>query len=175
MWPRQRSGSFRFTAITSRPGGKDSTRTVDVAALELDRSALPSTLLLRAFTAAHLVASLEQIEVGTPVLIVGLSRHAASFAGGAPGGHRLGIRHAVSGQGYFLTDARMHRGPSGAPVVARMTTEQSGRETLPWTLLGVHAARMDVTRDIEQDERLDLNCAWYTDIILKLTEHPATG
>jgi hypothetical protein len=34
---------------------------------------------------------------------------------------------------------------------------------------------MDVTRDIEQDERLDLNCAWYTDIILKLTEHPVTG
>jgi hypothetical protein len=34
---------------------------------------------------------------------------------------------------------------------------------------------MDVTRDIEQDERLDLNCAWYTDIIMKLTEHSATG
>jgi hypothetical protein len=69
----------------------------------------------------------------------------------------------------------MHRGASGAPVVARVPTEQSGRETLPWTLLGVHAARMDVTRDIEQDERLDLNCAWYTDIILKLTENPTTG
>jgi len=28
-------------------------------------------------------------------------------------------------------------------------------------LLGVHAARMDVSnRDIDEDERLDLNCAW---------------
>ena len=159
--------------------GLDSGGTVDVAALELDRSALPSTLLLRAFTAAHLVASLEQIEVGTPVLIVGFplgfhdTLHHLPVARQAVIASAFGMR--FQGQGYFLTDARIHRGASGAPVVARMTTEQSGRETLPWTLLGVHAARMDVTRDIEQDERLDLNCAWYTDIILKLTDHPATG
>jgi hypothetical protein len=25
-------------------------------------------------------------------------------------------------------------------------------------------------RDIEQDERLNLNCAWYADIIMTLTE-----
>ncbi len=37
-------------------------------------------------------------------------------------------------------------------------------------LLGVHAARMDVTnRDIDQDERLNLNCAWYADVLLTLT------
>jgi hypothetical protein len=30
---------------------------------------------------------------------------------------------------------------------------------------------MDVTnRDVEQDERLNLNCAWYADIIMTLTE-----
>jgi hypothetical protein len=51
------------------PGG-----TVDVAALELDRSALPPTLLFRAFTSAHLAPSLEEIEVGTPVRIVGFPR-----------------------------------------------------------------------------------------------------
>jgi hypothetical protein len=38
-------------------------------------------------------------------------------------------------------------------------------------LLGVHAARMDVSnRDVDQDERLNLNCAWYADILLTLTE-----
>ena len=81
----------------------------------------------------------------------------------------FGLR--FQGQGYFLTDARMHRGTSGAPVVARQTEQQSGRGDLPWMLLGVHAARMDVTnRDVEQDERLNLNCAWYADIIMTLTE-----
>jgi hypothetical protein len=42
-------------------------------------------------------------------------------------------------------------------------------------LLGVHAARMDVTRDVEQDERLNLHCAWYADILLTLTEDPVVG
>jgi hypothetical protein len=38
-------------------------------------------------------------------------------------------------------------------------------------LLGVHAARMDTTnRDAEQDERLNLNCAWYADILTTLTQ-----
>jgi hypothetical protein len=30
---------------------------------------------------------------------------------------------------------------------------------------------MDVTnRDIDQDERLNLNCAWYADVLLTLTD-----
>jgi hypothetical protein len=38
-------------------------------------------------------------------------------------------------------------------------------------LLGVHSARLDVgTRDQELDEALGLNCAWYADILLTLTE-----
>jgi hypothetical protein len=40
-------------------------------------------------------------------------------------------------------------------------------------LLGIHAARLDVTRDVEQDERLELNCAWYSDILMTLTEDVA--
>ena len=41
---------------------------------------------------------------------------------------------------------------------------------LPWQLLGVHSARMDMgNRDRVQDESLGLNCAWYADILLTLT------
>ena len=41
---------------------------------------------------------------------------------------------------------------------------------LPWTLLGIHSARLDVgSRDLQQDEALGLNCAWYADILLTLT------
>jgi hypothetical protein len=43
---------------------------------------------------------------------------------------------------------------------------------LPWILLGIHSARLDVgTRDLILDEALGLNCAWYADILLTLTEH----
>jgi S1-C subfamily serine protease len=155
--------------------GVDSGGSVDVVAVEIHRAALPETILLSAFTPAHLIAELDQIEVGNPVLIVGFplgfhdTLHHLPVARQAVIASAFGIR--FQGLGYFLTDARMHRGTSGAPVVARVTAERSGRGDLAWMLLGVHAARMDVAdRDIDQDERLDLNCAWYADVLLTLTE-----
>jgi hypothetical protein len=72
------------------------------------------------------------------------------------------------GLGYFLTDARTHRGTSGAPVVMRSPSTDT---QLPWKLLGVHSASMDMgDRDLKLDESLGLNCAWYADILLTLTK-----
>ena len=80
----------------------------------------------------------------------------------------FGLR--FQGQGFFLPDARTHRGTSGAPVVMRAPGLPGG---LPWKLLGVHSARMDMgSRDLELDESLGLNCAWYADIIMTLTGDP---
>ena len=77
----------------------------------------------------------------------------------------------LQGEGYFLTDARTHRGTSGAPVVMRAAPDDPLPAALPWRLLGIHSARLDVgTRDLELDEALGLNCAWYADILLTLTE-----
>jgi hypothetical protein len=37
--------------------------------------------------------------------------------------------------------------------------------------LGIHSARLDIgDRDLEQDESLGLNCAWYADILMTLTD-----
>ena len=155
--------------------GIDSAGSVDIVAVELERAALPQTILLSSFTPDHLVTEFDQIEVGNPVLIVGFplgfhdNLHHLPVARQAVIASAFGIR--FQGQGYFLTDAMMHRGTSGAPVVARVTTERSGRADFPWMLLGVHAARMDVSnRDSNEDERLNLNCAWYADVLLTLTE-----
>lgn len=160
--------------------GRDAAGTVDVVALELERHALPETLLHHAFTPAHLVKQLDQVEVGTSVLIVGFplgfhdTLHRLPVARQAVIASAFGIR--FQGNGYFLTDARMHRGTSGAPVVARDPIQGAGRGSLPWMLLGVHATRMDVSnRDLKQDERLDLNCAWYADILLTLTQEGVAG
>ena len=51
--------------------GVDSGGSVDIVAVELQRAALPETMLLSSFTPYHLVTEFDQIEVGTPVLIVG--------------------------------------------------------------------------------------------------------
>jgi hypothetical protein len=152
--------------------GKDSGGDIDVAVIELDRDALPLSVNLRAFAPANLQALLDDIEVGSSLLIVGFplgfqdTLHHLPVVRQAAIASAFGVR--FQGEGYFLTDARTHRGTSGAPVVMRAVAT-SGAE-LPWKLLGVHSARMDMlTRDHQQDESLGLNCAWYADILMTLT------
>ena len=50
--------------------GADAGGDIDVAVLEIDRAALPDEVVLRAFTPEHLQASLDEVEVGSPLLIV---------------------------------------------------------------------------------------------------------
>ena len=154
--------------------GADRTGHVDVAAIAIDRSALPPRTAWAAFTPDHLLAGQEGVEIGSSLLIAGfpLGFHDTLH-------HMPVVRHAIvassfglrfQGEGYFLTDARTHRGTSGAPVVMRMSPGPQGIDTLPWRLLGVHSARLDVgSRDSRIDEALGLNCAWYADILLQLT------
>jgi Trypsin-like peptidase domain len=158
--------------------GLDSGGAIDVAAIELERPKLPDSMLLRAFTPRHLVEPLELVELGTPVLVTGFplgvydELHRLAVARQAAVASSFGIR--FQGKGYFLIDARLHRGTSGAPVVARYPASPGGRVELPWMLLGVHASRLDIAnRDSSQDESLDLNFAWYADILLTLTRDAA--
>jgi Trypsin-like peptidase domain len=155
--------------------GLDSAGDIDVAAIEIDRSALPATTVYRAFSTEHLVTEFGQVEVGTSLLVVGFplgfhdTLHHMPVVRQAAVASSFGLR--FQGEGYFLTDARTHRGTSGAPVVMRSTEHDPLPGGLPWMLLGVHSARFDVgTRDLDLDEALGLNCAWYADILLTLTE-----
>ncbi len=155
--------------------GGDSAGDIDVAAIELDPGAMPATALLRAFTPQHLQHRLQEVKVGTPLLVVGfpLGFHDTLH-------HLPVVRHAVisssfglrfQGQGYFLTDARTHRGTSGAPVVMQ---DDAGDPVLPWKLLGVHSARIQMGgQSTPVEEALGLNCAWYADILLTLTARPS--
>jgi hypothetical protein len=154
--------------------GADSAGEIDVAVIELERGALPNPLFLRAFTPRHLQASLQDIEVGAPLLIVGFplgffdTLHYLPVVRQATIASSFGVR--FQGQGMFLTDGRTHRGTSGAAVVMRAPESEQRGSDLPWKLLGVHSGRLDMrTRDQQQDESLGLNCAWYADILLSLT------
>jgi S1-C subfamily serine protease len=155
--------------------GRDAGSEIDVAAIEIERAALPKEALFHAFTPAHLQASLDDIEVGSALLIVGFplgfhdTLHHLPVVRQAIIASSFGLR--FQGEGYFLTDARTHRGTSGAPVVMRAPAADAALGGLPWKLLGVHAGQLDMKpRDAEQDESLGLNCAWYADILLTLTK-----
>ena len=153
----------------------DTAGEIDVAVIEIERAALPETTVYSAFTPKHLLDPSGQIEVGTTLLVVGfpLGFHDTLH-------HMPVVRHAViassfglrfQGEGYCLTDARTHRGISGAPVVMRLSENDPTLGDLPWILLGIHSTRLDVgTRDLELDEALGLNCSWYADVLLTLSE-----
>ncbi len=152
----------------------DSAGPVDVAIIEIERRALPPSAVYCAFTPQHLPESFERIEVGTSLLVVGFplgfhdTLHHLPVVRQAVIASSFGLR--FQGQGYFLTDARTHRGTSGAPVVMRHSNGNGSLGELPWILLGVHSARLDVgSRDQKVDEALGLNCAWYADILMTLS------
>ncbi len=171
--------SIGFSILLFRDGesiwrqGKDLGGEIDVAVIEIDRAALPRNCAYRPFAPQHLIGS-DDVGVGTPSLIVGFplgfhdTLHHMPVVRQAVVASSFGLR--FQGQGYFLTDARTHRGTSGAPVVMRAVDPTQASADLPWMLLGVHSARLDVgLRDLEIDEALGLNCAWYADILLTLT------
>lgn len=179
--PDNMAESSGFSILLYRNGksiwrqGGDGAGDIDVAVIEIDRPALPETATYCAFTPEHLQVPHQPVEVGTMLQIVGfpLGFHDTLH-------HMPVVRHAgiassfglrFQGKGHFLTDARTHRGTSGAPVALRMPPSAAGLGDLPWKILGVHSSRLDVgTRDIELDEALGLNCAWYADILLTLTK-----
>lgn len=178
--PSNLSESVNFSIPLYRTGralwhqGFDAAGEVDVAVIPLDQHALPPSAAYFAFTADHLAHPGQHIEIGSSLLVVGfpLGFHDTLH-------HMPVVRHAVlasafglrfQGHGYFLTDARMHRGTSGAPVVMRAAADDLAAGELPWRLLGIHSGRFEVgTRDLALDDTLALNCVWYSDILLTLT------
>jgi hypothetical protein len=155
----------------------DTAGQIDVAVIEIDRAALPSSVVYRAFTPEDILRHYGQVEVGTPLLVVGfpLGFHDTLH-------HMPVVRHAVvassfglrfQGRGYFLTDARTHRGSSGSPVVMRdPEADKEGRKNrISWVLLGVHSGRLDMdNREDGVDEALGLNYAYYADVLMTLTQ-----
>ena len=151
---------------------RDSGGEVDVAAVELDRSAMPPSDLVTPFGPRHLSAGFDMFEVGDRLAIPGFPLGFFDTVHHLPVVRQASIASAYGtrfqGMGFFLTDARTHRGCSGSPVLAR--ADNVDPERARWCLLGVHSSRMDMaTRDAAQDESLGLNCAWYAEVLMTLT------
>lgn len=152
----------------------DSAGVTDVVAILIDQTALPANAQIRAFSPATLCPPEANVEVGSVLMVVGFplgfsdTLHNLPVARQASLASSFGLR--FQGMGYFLTDALTHRGISGAPVIQRVSTGPGDEPDFHWQLLGVHSSRLDVTRDLEQDQALGLNCAWYADVLLTLTE-----
>lgn len=174
-----RVGAFSILLYSEGVGiwkqAQDSAGIVDVVAVEIDRSALPAETFYRSYTPGHLPGERDVVEAGATVLIpgypLGFHDHLHHTAVVRQAGIASSYGWRFQGQGMFLTDGRTHRGMSGAPVVMRIPGLPRSENPLPYKLLGIHSSRLDIaTRDFVADEALGLNCAWYTDVLLTLTE-----
>ena len=152
----------------------DMSGAMDVAMIEIDIERLPAPVVLQAFDAGHLECGAESVTVGDALAVIGFplgfhdTVHHLAVARSASIASAYGVRFQQ--QGYFLTDARTHRGSSGSPVLRRRRHAQPGDDSPhSWQLLGIHSTRMDMrTRDLAADESLGLNCAWYADVLTTL-------
>jgi len=149
---------------------------VDVVAVPVNDPTVIANWHVDTFGPGDLLDETTTLPLGQSVIVIGFPLGFEDTV------HRLPmIRNATiasvyplpfKGERYFLTDARMHRGTSGSPVVAKIT--ETGAEGPAWKLLGVHSASLDVSdRDPEKDEKLGLNMAWYASVIEEMTRSPA--
>ncbi|MGF1453746.1 MAG: trypsin-like peptidase domain-containing protein [Alphaproteobacteria bacterium] len=148
---------------------KDDEGLVDVVAIDIDQAALPETAQIAAFRPGHLPAADAHVEIGQTLLAIGYplgfqdTLHHLPLARHASLASSYGLR--FGGKGYFLIDARTHRGLSGAPVVMRDRNPPPDT-SMPWYLLGVHSSRLEAfSRDPDHDEVLGLNAVWYSDVL----------
>lgn len=167
--PLYRNGLSLWRQATDTGG------TVDIAVIELEADRLPVGAVLHAFDASHLDLTSDAAVIGDSLVVVGFplgfhdTVHHLPVARCASVASAYGVR--FQRQGYFLTDARTHRGSSGAPVLRRRSRTDCNGPLQSWQLLGVHSTRMDMrTRDSAIDEMLGLNCAWYADVLMALTQ-----
>ncbi len=148
-------------------------RAVDVVAVPINDPLVIANWHVDTFGPADLFDEKLGLPLGQEVIIIGFP------LGFEDSLHRLPlIRRATlasvyplpfKGEPYFVTDAWMHRGTSGSPVVAKIFDVAT--ENTSWKLLGVHSASLDVSnRDPTQDARLGLNMAWYASLITAITE-----
>ena len=148
---------------------------VDVVAVGISDPTVLRTHYLKAFQATDVLNAVQTLPPGQSVLIVGFPLGFHDTLHNLPLIRQAVVAsdfsHPFKGQPYFLTDARMHRGTSGAPVVARIKCAALvvGQFEEQWCLLGIHSAALDVSdRDPTQDDRLGLNCTWYASLISEI-------
>lgn len=147
----------------------------DLVAVAINDPNVLSGHVVVPFRSDDILSQNEILPLGQDVLILGFPLGFHDTVHNLPIVRRATIAssfpHPFKGEPYFLTDATLHRGMSGSPVIARIHGDCQPNDAggSKWRLLGIHASALDVSdRDPVQDERLALNTAWYATLITEM-------
>lgn len=144
---------------------QQSTTPADLVAIPITDGDVLSSHAIQPFKESDILKADSELPPDAEFLVVGYPLGFHDTLNGLPLVRKAiaasSFAHPFKGNPYFLTDARMHRGTSGSPVVIRTSPPHLNSESA-WSLVGIHSAALDVSdRDPTQDERLGLNCTWY--------------
>lgn len=131
-----------------------------------------------AFNEDSILSEKERVRAGDRTQIVGYPGRYVDQAYDFPV-----VRNAIASTQYgfpyngapiFLTDARMHPGTSGSPVLAGPVTLMTHGGIDLWgpayKLLGVHSATLQQFVSEGEERWLELNTAWYAELIEEIIE-----
>ncbi len=147
---------------------------VDLVAVSVNNPVALTKYLVTTFTPDEMACPDDRLPIGQEVFVVGFPLGFHDTLNHLPILRRATVassyNHPFKGNSYFLTDARMHRGMSGAPVIVRTIGDQLGVQPEPsWKLLGIHTSALDVSdREPDKDEKLALNITWYATLISEI-------
>lgn len=151
-------------------------RVADVALLKLDANAVQSQFFVKAWSSSNFLPPKYVLDPGEDVFIMGYPR------GFFDQQHNLPIfRHAMVASVYgvpfrgdpcFLTDANLHPGTSGSPVITKPKStwvDSDGNTEIvtgnPYYIVGIHSGTYSVTLSDGSHEPLGLGVAWYIRLV----------
>jgi len=154
---------------------------VDVVLIKLEKKEIENNYFIRAWSSSTYLPSHYILDPGEDVFIMGYPRGFFDDKNNLPifRNAMIASTYGVPFQGTpcFLTDANLHPGTSGSPVITKPKStwvDKDGNTNMvtgnPYYILGIHSGTYSITLGKGKNEPLGLGVTWYIKIVEEIAE-----